>query len=406
MKIRVKKKTLNEKYIGTLDIDKFHVIFVGGAGAGKSLGVAHELARKQINEPGRNYIFARKVANSLEDSVFADYKKVLKRWNYLQYCKVNITKKKIKLPNGNQTMCIGLDKIEKSKKSITFDNGPATDIWLEEATETTWEDYNYLLMRLRGQLLGKQKKLNKHFIMTTNPDEPQHYIKTKFIDEKYMEHDTKIIKSTYKDNKYLTKKDIERLESISDEYFYKVYVGNEWATNDEKIFNNYIFGDYQDIESKVSGSYRIKVGADWGFTNPTAFVKVIYYQDDIYAVDEEYGTKMTNDEIRANVGRFKDYRIIGDSAEPSRIQYFLNHGYNIEPAFKGKNSIMRDINWLQNRTLHIDSKKCPNLAREIKKYKFKKQRSTGIILDEPVTLDDHGIDALRYGCNEWVQDSK
>ncbi len=401
MKIRLRGNAINSKYKRMLDTKKRYIILVGGAGAGKSYGTAQELARKQINEVGRNYLFVRKVNRTNKDSTFADYMKVLNKWEYLKYVKVNTTEKRMKFPNGNQVLCIGLDRMSK-KKSITFDNGPATDIWIEEATEIDWEDFLHIKLRLRGK-----SELSKHILMTTNPDDESHFIKTKFIDEGYEGKNTKIIYSTYKDNiNHLEEEDIESIMNLDDEYFDKVYRQGVWATNDEMIFKNYVFGDYQHIESKVSGTYRIKVGADWGFTNPTAFIKAIYYQDDIYAVDEEYGTKMTNDDIKEVVGRFKDYRIIGDSAEPDRIQYFRNQGYNIEPAQKGKNSIMRDINWLQNRTLHIDNEKCPNLAREIKKYKFKKQRSTGIVLDEPVTLDDHGIDALRYACNDWVKDNK
>ena len=70
--------------------------------------------------------------------------------------------------------------------------------------------------------------------------------------------------------------------------------------------------------------------------------------------------------------------IYGDSAEPKSIEEIYRLGWNIKPTSKGKDSVSMSIDILRRYTLHV-TRKSHNLLKEFKK-------------------DDHGLDAIRYGC--------
>lgn len=122
----------------------------------------------------------------------------------------------------------GLDDVEKIK-SITFENGELTDIWVEEATETQEADINQLKVRLRG---GKTKK---QIVLSFNPINIQHWIKGHFIDSGL----ATACFSTYRDNKFLTDDDRRALEDLkyTDEYTYEVYCLGKWGIVGKTVFD-------------------------------------------------------------------------------------------------------------------------------------------------------------------------
>lgn len=132
------------------------------------------------------------------------------------------------LLTNNEVAFAGLDDVEKIK-SITFENGELTDIWVEEATECQEADINQLKVRLRG---GKSKK---QMILSFNPINIQHWIKRHFIDSGL----AKVCFSTYKDNKFLTDDDRKALEDLklTDEYTYNVYCLGQWGILGKTVFD-------------------------------------------------------------------------------------------------------------------------------------------------------------------------
>ena len=88
---------------------------------------------------------------------------------------------------------------------------------------------------------------------------------------------------------------------------------------------------------------------------------------------------------RLNVG-------YGDSAEPDRIEEFVQNGFPME---KGIKDVTAKITATKQTRIHIHPR-CVNTLREIKGYKYRKNRD-GVTLDEPVKVNDHAMDALAYG---------
>ena len=223
--VQISKKVFNDKYIKYLDNEDRYLLFYGGGSSGKSFFIVQRYIKKMLQQK-MNLLVVRQTGNTNRDSTFALFKQVISQWGVSSL--FDITDLRIKCLNGNEVIFRGLDDTEKIK-STTFENGELTDIWVEEATECFEEDINQLKVRLRG---GKSKK---QMVLSFNPVNINHWIKRHFIDSKL----ATACHSTYKDNKFLTKDDIEALESFkdTDPYYYNVYCLGLWGVLGKTFFN-------------------------------------------------------------------------------------------------------------------------------------------------------------------------
>lgn len=80
-----------------------------------------------------------------------------------------------------------------------------------------------------------------------------------------------------------------------------------------------------------------------------------------------------------------------DAAEPDRIEDLKRAGIKAIPANK---NVKEGIDFVKSRKLFIHSGSA-NLLKEIKSYKYA-TKQTGIT-DVPLKLNDHAMDAGRYG---------
>ena len=227
--IKLSKKVFNEVYLPYLDNTDRYLLFYGGGSSGKSFYIAQRYVYKLLKPTKCNLLIVRQTGDTNRRSTFPLLKQVLSAWNLSEYFKVNESDMRIKCKlSGNEVAFAGLDDVEKIK-SITFENGELTDIWIEEATECQEADINQLKVRLRG---GKSKK---QMVLSFNPINIQHWIKRHFIDSGL----ATVCFSTYKDNKFLTDDDRKALEALkdTDEYTYNVYCLGEWGIIGKTVFN-------------------------------------------------------------------------------------------------------------------------------------------------------------------------
>ena len=227
--IKISKKVFNDVYLPYLDNEDRYLVFYGGGSSGKSYFIAQRFIYKLIHPKRCNLLIVRQTGDTNGKSTFPLMKQVISNWNLSKHFKINESDKRIKcLLTGNEVAFAGLDDVEKIK-SITFENGELTDIWIEEATECQEADINQLKVRLRG---GKSKK---QMVLSFNPINVQHWIKRHFIDSKL----ATVCFSTYKDNKFLTDDDRKALEDLqyTDEYTYRVYCLGEWGILGKTVFD-------------------------------------------------------------------------------------------------------------------------------------------------------------------------
>ena len=227
--IKLNKRVFNDVYYPYLKNEDRYLLFYGGGSSGKSFFIGQRYIYKLLTSKRCNLLVVRQTGDTNRKSTFPLLKQVINQWNLSKFFKVNESDMRIKCTiTNNEVAFAGLDDVEKIK-SITFENGELTDIWVEEATETQEADINQLKVRLRG---GKTKK---QIVLSFNPVNINHWIKKHFIDSGL----ATVCFSTYKDNKFLTDDDRKALEDLrlTDEYTYEVYCLGHWGIVGKTVFD-------------------------------------------------------------------------------------------------------------------------------------------------------------------------
>jgi len=338
----------------------------------------------------RKILFVRKFATTLKDSIFELVKSTLEQFQLLSYCIVNKSTFTIELPNGSVFLFKGIDDPEKVKSIADL-----TDIVIEEATELSYDDFFQLDLRLRHPFAtGQEIVLMFNPVSKTNWCYQHWFVNTP--------DDAAVIQSTYKDNRFLPPKYVENLLSLAkyNEAYYKVYALGEFATLDKLIFPYFTIAE---IPSEVAAKPKVS-GMDFGFTNdPTAAVSVYYdaATRTLYICSEIYGKEMTTQAIADAIDLYELTNITADSAEPRMIAELRRKGINVQPAKKGKDSVLHGITWLQAQKLVV-SPQCVNTINELRNYTWLKDKKTNEYYNQPIDEFNHCIDALRYATERYA----
>ncbi|AXU54361.1 phage terminase large subunit, pbsx family [Clostridioides difficile] len=370
-------------------------IYFGGSSSGKSFSLAQRTVL-DVFKGNRNYLIVRNVQSTLKRSCLNEITKAISNFKLNEYFQVNKTDMIITCKlNKKQILFCGLDDVEKVK-SITPIDGVITDIWVEEATETDYKAVKQLDKRLRGK-----SKVVKRLTLSFNPILKDQWLYTEYFDiweddKQYVEKDNvSILKTTYKDNKFLAEDDIKALENESDKYYYEVYTLGNWGVLGAVIFKNWRVEDFSDIENTFD---NFRHGIDWGFADdPFAYVKSHYdrMRRKLYICDEIEAVGLLNREAAPLVSKKANGDlVICDNASPKDVAEFSDLRINAVSARKGAGSIEYGIKFLQGLEIIIHPR-CQNFKNEINKYKYKEDKN-GNILPIAVDKDNHLIDALRY----------
>lgn len=401
-------KNISPAYRKFFNDEHMEQIFFGGSSSGKSYFLAQRCVIDVLK--GRNYLVLRKTGSSITGSVFNEVTKKINDF----FPNFNIRKQiwdinkstwtiTCKL-NKAQIVFKGLDDPEKVK-SVTPIRGVITDIWVEEATETTYSDWKQLDKRLRGELKGFQKKFKKRLIFSFNPILKSHWLYKEFFQGKWQEDqnyyeqvdadsDFMILKTTYRDNSFLMPDDVKRLTKEKDPYYRSVYLDGNWGVLEDVIYTNWRISEF-DRES--FGSYRF--GIDWGFADdPFAFIRlaVDLKKMQIWICNEVYQQGLLNDKTIPIVRGISNGAIVWcDSAEPKSIHEYVVNGVNARGVKKGQGSVAEGINFIKKFEIIIHPS-CQNFINEIEQYHYKKDAKTGETLPDVVEKKDHLMDAMRY----------
>ena len=393
-----------------LNKPQFMQIFFGGSSSGKSYFICQKIVLDNL--AGANYLICRNVASTIRRSTFNEIKKAISNMGLSKYYKINSTDMLItNILNGRQIMFVGLDDPEKVK-SITPADDVLHRIFVEEATEIKRDAYMQLKKRLRGKAA-----ISKHIIFAFNPILKTHWIYKEFFnewvdDKNYYENDHYgktetskgyglcILKTTYKDNIFLTAEDKALLENESDPYYYNVYSLGNWGVLGHVIFKKWRTAD---LSEEIPHFDRIRCGQDYGWNDPTAMLKIHLdtNRKKIYVFGEVYQQYMTDSELLSTSKQFFGRHYVnGDCADPKTIDFLASNGVNVIPAVKGADSIIRGIRWLQDYEIIIDYH-CQNFKNEIEQYHWKEDKY-GNVLETPAGGNDHLMDCLRYACEDEI----
>ena len=263
-------------------------------------------------------------------------------------------------------------------------NGKRDFLFINEANGIVWNIAEQLINRTRV----------RSFI-DYNPSAPFWAHHKLIYPKKFGNKSVQFVRSWHVHNTFLTEDQHAHIEKRSEEdpEWGKVYGRGNTGAVEGLVFRN-----WETIEAIPHEAKRIGTGLDFGYTNdPTAIVNVFKMDNALYVDLICYETGLTNpaiaDKLKAN-GIMGD--IIADSAEPKSIAEIRTFNVWIEPTNKGGDSIRNSIDILKRHKIYVTSRSSA-LISELSSYKWKQDRLTGDMMDEPADRQkDHAIDAFRY----------
>jgi phage terminase large subunit len=258
--------------------------------------------------------------------------------------------------------------------------GPGRDILvINEPNLIDYQTYLQLALRTREIIF-----------MDFNPVE-----ETSWVYDIVDSPDNAFIHSTYKDNPFLPKPQVQEIEAMKDAD------PENW-----KIFGLGLRGSSQGIiythwklckELPMKG--ELFFGQDFGYNVPSALCLCEMYEGAIYVQEFIYETRLTTTDLierYKEIGVSKTIEIFCDNAEPKTIEELRRAGYN---AWEANKDVTEGIRKVKSLPLFI-TENSSNIVKEIKGYKWKTDVNGRPVRDkdrdEPVKFNDHAMDAIRY----------
>ena len=370
--LEIKHTDVFEKNWSAYHDDKIrYIINQGGSRSSKSISILQCLIILGL-QTKQEISIVRKTLPSAK-SIVKDFINLLYEYNLYSKAEHNKSNNTYTFNNGTTFEFFGADndqKLRGKKRDILFCN---------EANELDNDEWIQLMLRTTGKVF-----------IDFNPSDTDHWLYDLIKDQK-----SSLIKSTYKDNPFLKKEQIEYIENLilADENYYKIYALGERPTSTTRIYSH--FKQYTDEPDYTDLCY----GCDVGFNHAMTFVECKFVGNKVYVKELVYDTKLTTKDllqrlISLNVN--KDIPVYIDSARPDVIEEFRREGYI--KAVGAKKGVKEGIDVVKSMEVYIHHES-ENLWREYKLYSWKTNKD--IVLDEPVKLNDDGLDALRYGVYNW-----
>lgn len=384
---------------------KRYIVMKGSAGSGKSVDTAQNYILRLMNDKGRNLVCIRKADITNRDSTFAELTGAIYRMfgdKAERYWKINASPLQITCRhNGNKIIFRGMndDNQREKLKSITFQKGKLTDVWIEEATEITQADFEIIDDRLRGLLPEGQFYQIR---MTFNPVNKNHWIKKNFFDisdPNVLTHHSTYLGNRFIDDAYRAR--MERRKKVDPEG-YMIYGLGEWGEIGGLILHNW---EVKEISTNLNDYDDVSIGQDFGFNHANAILLLGWKDSNVYILDEIYLHEKDTAEIITEAVRKgfpRNKQMWCDSAEPDRIKMWKKAGFRARGVDKGgsSGSVKAQIDWLKQRTIYVHPH-CINTIKEMQQWKWKKDERSGEYLDAPVPIMDDAMAALRYGVESW-----
>ncbi|NBW79605.1 MAG: hypothetical protein EBR27_11430, partial [Betaproteobacteria bacterium] len=228
--------------------------------------------------------------------------------------------------NGSMLEFFSIDnpqKVRGRKRDICYCN---------EANELDFEDFQQLSLRT-----------NKCLFIDFNPSDTEHWLYELLKDERSI-----LIKSTYKDNNYLSKEIVTEIENLInvDEQYYRIYALGERPISSTRIYSH--FKQYVDEPQIDDWCY----GVDVGYNHFLALIKIKYSGDRIYVEELLYENKLTISDFLIKIKSLVNDRqpIYVDSARPDVIEELRRIGYNAKSSNK---QVKEGIDYIKSKEIYI-----------------------------------------------------
>ena len=355
---------------------KKYIINQGGSRSSKTYSILQFLIFLCLTNDKLKVSIVRKSLPTLRGSILRDFTDIMMELELYSDKSHNKTQNVYTFPNKSYIEFFSCDdeqKLRGRKRDI---------IYLNEANELSYDEFNQLMLRT-----------TKCAFLDFNPSDVEHWI-YQLIEQP----NSTLIKSTYLDNPFLPKSQVEYIENLInvDENYYKIYALGEKPTSETRIYTH--FKQYIDEPIEVDATIY---GLDFGYNHPSALVQCKISGEKVYVKELIYENKLTSGDLINKMKTLEINDIIyADYARPEIIEDIKRSKFSIGEANK---SVKDGINTVKSKQIFIHHESV-NLLKEYRLYSWKKKGE--LILDEPVKLWDDGLDALRYSLHTYVVKNK
>lgn len=372
-----------------------HYDLSGGRGSLKSSCVSLLVPLLLITNPWTHAVVLRKVANTIRDSVYAQYIWAIGELGMADYWIAKVQPMElIYKPTGQKIMFRGADDPMKIK-SIKVPFGYIAVTHFEEKDQ--FAGRSEIRTILQSTMRGGPVFWN--FESYNPPISRDNWANLDSLEDR---PDRLCHKSTYLDapKEWLGEQFLAEAEHLrlTDEMAYRhEYLGEATGTGGN-VFEKL---ELREITDKEIASFdRIYQGIDFGwFPDPFAFIRLHYdrARETIYFLDEMYENKLPNEAAAKKLKErgYTDAYVTCDSAEPKSVADLRACGLPAKEAVKGPGSVDYGMKWLQKRKIVIDKRRTPNAYDEFVHYEYERDKNGEFISGYP-DANNHLIDASRY----------
>jgi phage terminase large subunit len=374
----------SEVYEWNLEAQEDVVINQGGTSSGKTYSILQVLFTYAVKEPNTITVVGQDIPNlktgSLKDAL--DIYEASERLRELVDT-YNKSDRIFHFKNGSTIHFTSFDSAQDAK------NGKRDYLFINEAQGVSYSIYDELHTRTKKQTF-----------IDYNPN-AEFWVHRELIGKPH----TRLIISTYKNNPFAPKKSIEKIEArIDDKEWYDVYGRGKTGKIEGLVYRNWFIVPSISHDAKFVGNWL-----DFGFTNDvTSFGEVYLHNGELWVNELIYETGLVNvmprdathytpnindrlKELGINYGR----EIIADSAEEKSISELSSCGWNIRGVKKYPGSVKDGIDILKRYKINV-TQRSVNTRKELNAYRWKVDRLTNESLNEPVDVDNHSLDGIRY----------
>ncbi len=212
-----------------------------------------------------------------------------------------------------------------------------------------------------------------------------------FYDKVQPRNDVDHLIITYRDNEALDESIVRSIEQRkSNKAWWQVYGEGQLGEIETRIYKGWRIIDDVPHEARLE-----RYGLDFGYSNDPTAIVAIYYLNGEYIWDEiAYQKGLSNKMIADILLQQPKARVIADSAEPKSIDELKSYKLSVAPANKGPGSVLQGIQNVQQQWISV-TKRSVNIIKEYRNYVWLTDKD-GRILNEPVDIYNHAMDAGRY----------
>jgi PBSX family phage terminase large subunit len=368
------------------------VLVVGPAGTGKTLAACWKLHHTALRVPGVRLLMVRKVLEDLKAGALATYTNQIKPQydNVRAFGGNRFYPGEFRYDNGSVIQVVGMDKPGKVM-SAEYDQ-----IYVNEATELTEEDWESLKSRLRNGALSYQQ-----LIGDCNPAGPRHWLRVRC--DKGL---TRYIQTTHKDNPAYWDEGRQDWTPMGLSYVQETLAGltgirrkrlfeGVWVAAEGVVYPDF---DFQtNVKVVDCTGWRTILGGDIGARNPTALLTIRRSGDGRTHIERErYQRNMGADDITDAICEEMDRSGVEvgwlDPSAKAYIDACVLRGYNVKGA---NNDVKHGIGVVTTAFadgLTVDPA-CVNTIAEFESYAWQEGATEK---DAPIKQNDHAMDGIRY----------